>query len=101
MLSQTRPGVAPKPVPKILMPFFGPPLASLSEVIWNGGGVGCGVLIETERDGAGERIVGVQGDDAHPANFGRLCSKGRALADSARQAAREALAAYDGVEAAG
>ncbi len=54
-------------------------------------GVGCGVLIETERDGAGERIVGVQGDDAHPANFGRLCSKGRALADSARSLQGRAL----------
>ncbi|CAB3756830.1 nitrate reductase [Paraburkholderia humisilvae] len=43
-------------------------------------GVGCGVLIEAE-DG---RITGVQGDPEHPANFGRLCSKGMALADSAR-----------------
>ncbi|WP_083615484.1 nitrate reductase [Paraburkholderia sp. SOS3] len=43
-------------------------------------GVGCGVLIEAE-DG---RITGVRGDPEHPANFGRLCSKGLALADSAR-----------------
>jgi assimilatory nitrate reductase catalytic subunit len=43
-------------------------------------GVGCGVLIEAE-DG---RITGVQGDPEHPANFGKLCSKGMALADSAR-----------------
>ncbi|WP_459706435.1 hypothetical protein, partial [Paraburkholderia sp. 2C] len=35
-------------------------------------GVGCGVLIEAE-DG---RITGVKGDPAHPANFGKLCSKG-------------------------
>src|SRR6201991_2505756 len=43
-------------------------------------GVGCGVLIEAE-DG---RITGVKGDPEHPANFGKLCSKGFALADSAR-----------------
>jgi len=38
-------------------------------------GVGCGVLIES----AGGRITGVRGDPAHPANFGRLCSKGANL----------------------
>ncbi|WP_435634132.1 nitrate reductase [Pseudomonas solani] len=38
-------------------------------------GVGCGVLIE--HDDA--RILGVAGDPAHPANFGRLCSKGSTL----------------------
>ncbi|WP_153606682.1 molybdopterin-dependent oxidoreductase, partial [Pseudomonas aeruginosa] len=38
-------------------------------------GVGCGVLIEHD----GERILGVQGDPRHPANFGRLCSKGASL----------------------
>ncbi|THG84455.1 nitrate reductase [Pseudomonas sp. A-1] len=38
-------------------------------------GVGCGVLIEHD----GERITGVQGDPAHPANYGRLCSKGSTL----------------------
>jgi assimilatory nitrate reductase catalytic subunit len=38
-------------------------------------GVGCGVLIE--HDGA--RITGVRGDPAHPANFGRLCTKGATL----------------------
>jgi assimilatory nitrate reductase catalytic subunit len=36
-------------------------------------GVGCGVLIETE----GERIIGVRGDPDHPANRGRLCTKGQ------------------------
>ena len=36
-------------------------------------GVGCGVLIEHD----GERILGVSGDPAHPANFGKLCSKAR------------------------
>src|ERR1700754_2394075 len=49
--------------------------------------VGCGVLIEAE-DG---RITGVQGDPDHPANFGKLCSKGMALADSARSTTGRAL----------
>ena len=38
-------------------------------------GVGCGVIIEAQ----GGQITGVRGDPAHPANFGRLCSKGRTL----------------------
>ncbi|HNB47485.1 MAG TPA: molybdopterin-dependent oxidoreductase, partial [Burkholderiaceae bacterium] len=38
-------------------------------------GVGCGVVIEHE---AG-RITGVRGDPDHPANFGRLCTKGSTL----------------------
>ena len=39
-------------------------------------GVGCGVIIES----SGNEITGVRGDPDHPANFGRLCSKGRTLA---------------------
>jgi len=54
-------------------------------------GVGCGVLIHSERDAQGERITGVEGDPDHPANFGRLCSKGRTLADSARSLHGRAL----------
>ena len=38
-------------------------------------GVGCGVLIETE---AG-KITGIRGDPDHPANRGRLCTKGASL----------------------
>jgi assimilatory nitrate reductase catalytic subunit len=38
-------------------------------------GVGCGVIIQSE----GAAITGVRGDPEHPANFGRLCSKGQAL----------------------
>src|SRR3954468_10550500 len=38
-------------------------------------GVGCGVIIE--HDGA--QITGVRGDPEHPANFGRLCTKGSTL----------------------
>jgi assimilatory nitrate reductase catalytic subunit len=43
-------------------------------------GVGCGVIIESD----GGRISGVRGDPAHPANFGRLCSKGSTLHLTAR-----------------
>src|SRR5712691_8189428 len=43
-------------------------------------GVGCGVVIASE----GERIIGVRGDADHPANFGRLCTKGATLHLSAR-----------------
>ncbi|SEB16967.1 nitrate reductase [Variovorax sp. YR216] len=38
-------------------------------------GVGCGVIIESD----GAQITGVRGDPAHPANFGRLCTKGSTL----------------------
>ncbi|KPU92011.1 nitrate reductase [Variovorax paradoxus] len=38
-------------------------------------GVGCGVIIESE----GTQITGVRGDPDHPANFGRLCTKGSTL----------------------
>ena len=38
-------------------------------------GVGCGVIIESQ----GSQITGVRGDPDHPANFGRLCSKGANL----------------------
>ncbi|WP_028227420.1 nitrate reductase [Paraburkholderia ferrariae] len=50
-------------------------------------GVGCGVLIEAE----GGRITGVRGDPEHPANYGKLCSKGMALADTARSTTGRAL----------
>ena len=42
-------------------------------------GVGCGVVIGHE----GGAIRSVRGDPEHPANFGRLCTKGHALAKSA------------------
>ncbi|MFW7347825.1 MAG: molybdopterin-dependent oxidoreductase [Pigmentiphaga sp.] len=50
-------------------------------------GVGCGVLIDSE-DG---RITGVRGDPDHPANAGRLCSKGLSLAQTAQSDAGRAL----------
>jgi len=41
-------------------------------------GVGCGVLAAAKPDGS----VTISGDPDHPANFGRLCSKGSALAET-------------------
>ena len=58
-------------------------------------GVGCGVLIETD----GVRITGVRGDPEHPANFGRLCTKGATLhltLDAASRAAYPELRANTG-----
>ena len=41
-------------------------------------GVGCGIIAKREKNGD----VSVRGDPDHPANFGRLCSKGSALAET-------------------
>ncbi|MEX0583132.1 MAG: molybdopterin-dependent oxidoreductase, partial [Sneathiella sp.] len=41
-------------------------------------GVGCGILASQDEDG----FVSVTGDPDHPANFGRLCSKGLALGET-------------------
>ncbi|MCB1737644.1 MAG: molybdopterin-dependent oxidoreductase, partial [Gammaproteobacteria bacterium] len=41
-------------------------------------GVGCGVLVQQDGDGT----ISVRGDADHPANYGRLCSKGSALAET-------------------
>ncbi len=38
-------------------------------------GTGCGVVIESRQG----RIINIQGDKDHPANFGRLCTKGSTL----------------------
>ena len=45
-------------------------------------GVGCGVIVESQ----GRQITGVRGDPDHPANFGRLCTKGSTLHHTATQA---------------
>ena len=45
-------------------------------------GVGCGVIIASD----GQQITGVRGDPEHPANFGRLCTKGSTLHLTATQA---------------
>ncbi len=41
-------------------------------------GVGCGVISQVDQNG----IVTVKGDPEHPANLGRLCSKGTALGET-------------------
>ena len=41
-------------------------------------GVGCGVLMRPNGEGG----LAVRGDPEHPANFGRLCSKGLALGET-------------------
>ncbi len=47
-------------------------------------GVGCGLLVEKEND----IITGVRGDPDHPANFGRLCTKGATLGQTVDQTYR-------------
>ena len=47
-------------------------------------GVGCGVIVRSESD----RIIDVLGDQQHPANFGRLCTKGSTLHLSAKTETR-------------
>jgi sulfite reductase (NADPH) flavoprotein alpha-component len=45
-------------------------------------GVGCGMVLDIEKDPAGvPRIRRVRGDKDHPANFGRLCTKGASSAE--------------------
>ena len=41
-------------------------------------GVGCGITARV----TGERQVEIKGDPAHPANFGKLCSKGTHLGET-------------------
>ena len=41
-------------------------------------GVGCGILATPSPNGA----LDIKGDPDHPANFGRLCSKGSALGET-------------------
>ncbi|MBX2836475.1 MAG: nitrate reductase [Gammaproteobacteria bacterium] len=42
-------------------------------------GVGCGVTVNVEKETG---IALIQGDKTHPANYGRLCSKGSALGET-------------------
>jgi len=42
-------------------------------------GVGCGISASVDEK---NRLVSISGDVVHPANFGRLCSKGSALGDT-------------------
>src|SRR5262245_1262826 len=56
-------------------------------------GVGCGVLAECDAAGT----ITVRGDPEHPANRGRLCSKGSALAATLGEAGRLLQPEVDGV----
>ncbi len=55
-------------------------------------GVGCGVLATPQDDGT----IKIKGDTSHPANYGRLCSKGSALADTVSLEERLLYPAIDG-----
>jgi assimilatory nitrate reductase catalytic subunit len=55
-------------------------------------GVGCGVLATPQEDGS----ITIKGDTSHPANYGRLCSKGSALADTVSLDGRLLYPAIDG-----
>ncbi len=51
-------------------------------------GVGCGVILQVKEN----RVVKVSGDKEHPANFGRLCSKGFTCAEPLVSSGRLAFA---------
>jgi len=55
-------------------------------------GVGCGVLVDMYDNGR----VEVKGDPEHPANYGRLCSKGSALGETVYLAERLLYPEVDG-----
>ncbi|MEL6227794.1 MAG: molybdopterin-dependent oxidoreductase, partial [Pseudomonadota bacterium] len=58
-------------------------------------GVGCGVLVTPSTDGLRAEIAG---DPNHPANFGRLCSKGAALGETLALDDRLLVPEADGTE---
>ena len=55
-------------------------------------GVGCGVVATPDGDGG----ASIGGDDLHPANFGKLCSKGAALGETLGLETRLLHPAIDG-----
>ncbi|WP_119388215.1 molybdopterin-dependent oxidoreductase [Taklimakanibacter lacteus] len=55
-------------------------------------GVGCGIIATQKEDGG----VAIAGDPDHPANFGRLCSKGSALGETLSLAGRQLHPLIDG-----
>lgn len=57
-------------------------------------GVGCGVLLRSDGQGG----ISVQGDPDHPANKGRLCSKGSALAETVGLTGRLLSPVVDGAQ---
>ena len=56
-------------------------------------GVGCGVVVRQ----AGDGVVTVEGDKLHPANFGKLCTKGAALPETIGLEGRQLHPTVDGV----
>ncbi|MDO9621913.1 MAG: molybdopterin-dependent oxidoreductase, partial [Moraxellaceae bacterium] len=58
-------------------------------------GVGCGVTVSADTS---THSISVQGDQQHPANQGRLCVKGSALADTLGSNARLLQPQVDGEE---
>ena len=58
-------------------------------------GVGCGVTVTEADDGSWQ----VRGDKAHPANFGKLCSKGAALGETVFLEGRLQTPRIDGEDA--
>ena len=58
-------------------------------------GVGCGIKAEV----TGDREVIIKGDEEHPANFGRLCSKGTHLAETVSLEGRLLYPEIDGERA--
>ncbi len=56
-------------------------------------GVGCGIIAKMQNGS-----VSVEGDPNHPANFGRLCSKGSALAETISLEGRALSPQVDGQE---
>ena len=60
-------------------------------------GVGCGITATLKDRDA--RLVAVAGDSGHPANLGRLCSKGSALGETLGTAARLLRPRVHGAEA--
>jgi assimilatory nitrate reductase catalytic subunit len=57
-------------------------------------GVGCGIIAKRRDDGA----FSVEGDPDHPANFGKLCSKGLALAETLVTKGRLAVPSINGAQ---
>lgn len=57
-------------------------------------GVGCGVIVTHDSQAA----TGVEGDREHPANYGRLCVKGSALAETLGHHGRLTRPRVDGFE---
>ncbi|MFC1411401.1 molybdopterin-dependent oxidoreductase [Streptacidiphilus sp. N1-12] len=61
----------------------GPPVTTQVRTVCSYCGVGCGLVLDVSTDAATGRrtVTGAAGDKAHPANAGRLCTKGATSAD--------------------